>query len=482
MQAASFLLVVTLLLGTGTPSFAGFADNWISSNTGSAPAYSEGQKRGYLSGGSFSARWMPQNEYPLTISLPKASSGCGGIDLFMGGFSFLGFDYLVQKLQAILMNAPALAFDLALKAMAAAASDSMKGLDSIIEVLNAAQLDDCAIASSVVSAVGESGYFQDNIQPVWQQVIAKEKQVAGAIDSWFQFSEESKGNDNTITPADAKRTVEGCSDDMKNLFLGYDAVSNDFLGASFLDRMKDKVQPQILADHADLFRGLIGDIKIGSAAEAFKVSTIPPCPQNSKNRQDGSSQLWQKNLAGVCTEAADVNGDFQQYAYDRLAAIRTKMRTKVELDDADWAFINSTPVPVMSAMRIGLQSKNDMAIMNQLSYMVSSALLNAMLLDLYDRLSNIVDAAKIGLSISAGGGLNESKCQTITIQPDVRSGLEEMKKSATDVAAQFQRDYEKTMSEMQTSLTFINHLEDLRGQVNNILGAQFGTSFGARIR
>ena len=58
-----------------------------------SPSYYEGAKRGYHTGGSFSARWANNDDRLVTATLPRLKSGCGGIDMFLGGFSFLNVDY-----------------------------------------------------------------------------------------------------------------------------------------------------------------------------------------------------------------------------------------------------------------------------------------------------------------------------------------------------------------------------------------------------
>src|SRR3546814_12020168 len=68
------------------------------------------QARGYVTAGGFSGRVDVHHDYLTSVTLPKVRAGCGGIDMFLGGMSFLDPDYLVQKLESILQAAPAVAF------------------------------------------------------------------------------------------------------------------------------------------------------------------------------------------------------------------------------------------------------------------------------------------------------------------------------------------------------------------------------------
>ena len=88
------------------PVEANFVDDWIGATAGGGPMYYQGQQRGYFTGGSYSARWGSSVDPLVNISLPKVKGGCGGIDLFNGGVSFMDFDYLVKKLQNVWPRPP----------------------------------------------------------------------------------------------------------------------------------------------------------------------------------------------------------------------------------------------------------------------------------------------------------------------------------------------------------------------------------------
>src|SRR3546814_10637619 len=64
-----------------------------------SPGSFEDQTRGYLTAVGMSGRVDVHNDYLMSLSLPKVKAGCGGIDMFLGGMSFLDPDYLVQKLE-----------------------------------------------------------------------------------------------------------------------------------------------------------------------------------------------------------------------------------------------------------------------------------------------------------------------------------------------------------------------------------------------
>ena len=157
----STLLAVTISAQTAQ---AGWVDDWLQQQAGSTPNYFSGQQRGYYSGGSFSGRWPSTAEYPVTVEVPRIKSGCGGIDVFMGGFSFMNTDYLVNKLQAILTGAPAVAFDLALKTLCEQCSNTIKNFEALADNLNSMQLDECAASKELVGIVAnENGFHSSEV-------------------------------------------------------------------------------------------------------------------------------------------------------------------------------------------------------------------------------------------------------------------------------------------------------------------------------
>src|ERR1700720_1251727 len=78
----------------------------FSSNVTSASAY-HGQSAGYYSGGSLVARNVVRDVQIAQIDLPSYRSGCGGIDLYAGGISFIKADELISTLKNILNSAAA---------------------------------------------------------------------------------------------------------------------------------------------------------------------------------------------------------------------------------------------------------------------------------------------------------------------------------------------------------------------------------------
>lgn len=102
-RRAIMIALILSTCGAGAPgAYAqSWAEHWFDNVTYTSPGSFEDQARGYVTAGGFSGRVDVHNDYLMSVTLPKVRAGCGGIDMFLGGMSFLDPDYLVQKLENV---------------------------------------------------------------------------------------------------------------------------------------------------------------------------------------------------------------------------------------------------------------------------------------------------------------------------------------------------------------------------------------------
>ena len=87
---------------------------------------------------------------------PGYRSGCGGIDLFSGGFSFINSDQLVGLLKNVMNNAKGYAFTLALEAATPQLANVIKYLQEQAAKINAMNTLPLLHASSAAATVHSS--------------------------------------------------------------------------------------------------------------------------------------------------------------------------------------------------------------------------------------------------------------------------------------------------------------------------------------
>ncbi|TCK58433.1 conjugal transfer protein TraH [Seleniivibrio woodruffii] len=129
---------------------ANWVDDWFDAAVTTQPGVFESQQRTYATLGSFNGRLKTHTDSLLTISKPHINVGCGGIDIFMGGFSFLNPDYLVEKAEKMIRVAPYVAFDMALNELSTTVATIKDRAENIINALNSLQMDECKSAKALV--------------------------------------------------------------------------------------------------------------------------------------------------------------------------------------------------------------------------------------------------------------------------------------------------------------------------------------------
>ena len=102
-----YFIISLLSLCSTVPVYAGvnsdlhgfFNSLGYSANATSPTAY-QGQMAGYYSGGSLYLRNQVRSTQIASVTLPGDNAGCGGIDLWSGGFSFVN----AQQLENVMKN------------------------------------------------------------------------------------------------------------------------------------------------------------------------------------------------------------------------------------------------------------------------------------------------------------------------------------------------------------------------------------------
>lgn len=148
----------------------------FASNVTNPTAYRT-QAAGYLSSGSVYARGQVRNIQIAHIDVPGFRSGCGGIDILAGGFSFISGDQIVQFMQSVLTAGAGFAFTLALDTEMPEAGGAMKFVQKLAHEVNSFNLNSCEMgellggalypknrgaSQKICESIGlKSGYFAD---------------------------------------------------------------------------------------------------------------------------------------------------------------------------------------------------------------------------------------------------------------------------------------------------------------------------------
>ncbi|MBI3755295.1 MAG: conjugal transfer protein TraH [Deltaproteobacteria bacterium] len=340
MKKTSILsfLVVSLFF-TGAAHAGNWVDDWFQQATYSGAESFEGQKRGYWTGGNMSVRFNTSSDSLVTASLPKIKAGCGGIDAFMGGFSFLNMDKLGDKFQGIMTGAASYAFDLALETVCAQCSKIYKDLEVIADKLNSIQLDDCKAGKALVTYAADKYKNGGSITEDAVQEVGEIYQGSGIKDLYTDAKDEIKKDPPKTTAGNVKSEVTNGDADLTALL---------YTKGSFLGKVAQKYN--IDSKWMDLARGYIGDLYTIEDDNPAYATNIAPCPQNNlaENYADlvnGTGFLRGGGSADdTCVQAAG-SDSVRSYVSKHMDAVVNAAKNKSLLPSDTKTFISRSTIP-----------------------------------------------------------------------------------------------------------------------------------------
>lgn len=384
MSAKKLLLLPAFVFLTANPAVSSeWVDDWFDAATYSGGSTYSTQNRKFLSGGSFSVRSKVKTDYPITIATPKISAGCGGIDGFMGGFSFLDADYLVDKAQRMMQAAPYIAVDMALKTMSKEFSDTLKAGESMISALNSIQLNECSSMKPLVYSAMERN--PEGMKSALGEMVNAKQIRESSVRLWQEATEKGKDNDNKA-PANLMTEVEGCPADVRNIFGG----------GSVIQKVADQSN---MGAHADLIRGFFGDVVITSVTNGITAKTISSCPEN-QGKADGFlyGDSFEKNVTtGACTRATGAS--VHETVYNKINSIANKIINNQALSNDDKAFAgNGSQLPIIKMLQIayeqGTVSETVQALTDITAASYSARVADTFYFSAYEVLKRVSDASK----------------------------------------------------------------------------------------
>jgi conjugative transfer pilus assembly protein TraH len=434
-------LLFSILATTAMTSHSGWMDDWVDQSTSSGPDYFKGQQRGYFSGGSYSMRYRNKKDYLFSIQKPRLKTGCGGIDLFMGGFSFLDPEYLMQKMQRALQAAPAIAFDLALKEVMAEGAASLGKFEGIINMLNSLQMSECELGKEIAITTGMDKGFGE----IMGVANADARESNSATKGWFNTSQDVKSNNNKPTE-DQNKLIEGCSSEFKSIFTENGSV------------LEHIAKTKGLEQYAPYMRAYLGDVVINYSDKQYGSKSIEACadisPENVDDILTGEAQI--RSVTGDCTQATD-KGLLQEVDI-LMNSIANKISSRNGgFSISEQGFISSMPYAIFNSLVFAVQHNTvDMAI-STLREPAARAMAFAMVDDLISKIYELTRIANAGAD-NANNGVSDKLCQPATVAPIVAS-MRALKERAYTMNLAIKKARTDSLSGYVDSLEFNRNIE-----------------------
>ena len=412
-------------MGMAAPAHAqSWAEHWFDNVTYTSPGSFEDQARGYVTAGGFSGRVDVHNDYLMSVTLPKIRAGCGGIDMFLGGMSFLDPDYLVQKLESILQAAPAVAFQYLLETLDEKMGNIISKMEAATNFLNSIQVNDCRLANRMVQiAKGD-----DNMSGIIEEMTGYKSVREGFAKSYQQSREKLQANQGNPTE-DLKDALENCPAE----------VTEIFKTGSLLAHAAARVGA---SEWAGVMRARVGDVYMrwDATDKAPLFSAVPACPrQDTESVDDFLSGKVQTRAIAVPPTSADCSVDGSGkgaliLARGRMESIAVKIRTRVALTPEEKQFVGSVrTLPVYRLLEWGVRQGVVDSVIGDTDELVALTLAYQMLNDLTRSIDFAVSNAERGAAAAGAGDAGNAKaCQTRILT----KGIEQLSGLRDDVLRQ----------------------------------------------
>lgn len=336
----------------------------------SAPEAYHGQQAGYYTGGSVFVRSAARDVQLLQLDLPSYRSGCSGIDVYTGGFSYINSDQIVPLMQNIMNNAGSYAFTLAMETASPALANVMKYWNDFASKINQANINSCEMAESLV------GGMWPKVRGAQQRVCQDLGSQKGVFSDWPQAKQKcGTGNEFTSTMNKARNDPR-----YKNLVFDSGNVTWKAIKQNKLFGSDDEL--------SEFFMSLSGTVIIykDGAGDDAPVKFSPPLPSlMDKDRN---------NLIKALLEGGDVNtykcdtldedgclhpskngkiSISKEHAFgNRIKKLLESMVDKIisdeKLTDEEIGLLQSTSLPIYKMLNVQAAFAKDRRILDVTSY------------------------------------------------------------------------------------------------------------------
>ena len=138
--------------GIGEDLMGFFKSSGMASNVTMPGSYQD-QTAGFYTGGSIVTRNAVRNVQPATIQMPGIRAGCGGIDMWMGGFSHIKSEQLVEMVRNIGSATASYAFMLAIQTVSPQIYNIMNELNNLATQINQTNINSCEVAATTLGGI-----------------------------------------------------------------------------------------------------------------------------------------------------------------------------------------------------------------------------------------------------------------------------------------------------------------------------------------
>lgn len=383
--ATTFALILPFQVAASVDDkLGGYFDSLGYATNVTSPSAYKSQSANYFSAGGLSLKSPVSNLEPGQITLPSVSAGCGGIDVFGGGFSFINAAEFKQFLKNVGRNAAPLALKLGIQTLTPQLASIQAEMQEWANKFNSMSLNSCEAAQSLVDATG----LTDLAQAAGKEMACIRAAVkAGADTADAKKRCSGSGSNAAIASAANDPEFEALPVNInvawkyiqKNTFLSSDKELAELVmslsGTVVYDAAgKKRIIPSLFIENE---QGIEALLKGGKVVPVYRCDTQAKCLNVTKSNITVSP-----------------NKAFYQQVKTMLTAIAHAYQGDAKLNAKERSFLEITPMPVLKMLSNVMESNESID-----NYVHDYAqIMTAKLLSQY--LSDLLRMAQTGLQES----------------------------------------------------------------------------------
>lgn len=294
----------------------------------------QGQAAGYVTGGNLFLRNQVNHLQLVSFTPPSITAGCGGIDAYLGSFSFINSEQIERFIKQLMGNAVGYFFDLALQTAVPGMKSVKDFMQKLSTDLNSMNVSSCQAAQGIIGGLWPKSTVQS-------QKICQD--IAGETNMFADWAASRQGctvggqQDKVLdrAPENMKDQVMKDKNLMweilrKNKLVGGDTQLMEMVmtitGTIIYDSNGDItfIDPQ--ANNRDLVRAIMYGGKVTVTGCVSSGDCLRTTQKDVTVRHDNS---------------------FVERVTKIIQKISEKLRTDERLTDEEKGFIESTSVPIL---------------------------------------------------------------------------------------------------------------------------------------
>ena len=341
MKLKKVMLTLLTAMCISTPALADvqgdlngfFGSLGYDGNVSKAQAW-QGQAAGYITGGSVYLRNPVKQVQLISMQVPSLNSGCGGIDAYLGAFSFISGEEIQRFAKQIMSNAAGYAFDLALQTMVPELKQAKDFLQKIASDVNSANMSSCQAAQGIIGGLWPVSQLSN--QKICQDIAGDDNIFSDWASSRQGCTVGGQG-DSVTGRANANEKDQV----LKNKNLIWDALGRNHL---FDGNRQLK----------ELVMSIVGSIIFNSAGQ---VTILTPMVDNrdviTVLMRGGTAKIYGCDEPDLClgptvaSVTISSNNALVTLVQNIMLSMNQKLTDDTGLSDQEKGFLNTTSVPVL---------------------------------------------------------------------------------------------------------------------------------------